>query len=403
MITLPYGIAKHFACEIEDSRILAIAPRPEPNPDLPEAIRKALGCPLDFPPLSRSVIPDDRVVLALDRNTPAAKELLTGVWEHLRQAGVAPQNVLVLQPAPETGEADMDPALLLPHPEMMFLAHHPASENDCQYLASTSSGERVYLAKELLEAEIVVSIGPIAFDSVMGYRGTNSVFYPGLASPEAKSKTVGQGHRELGPEDQRPLRQRVDEIAWLLGTQFSVQVVPSRCGGAAYVLAGQYDAVLRRGQELVNQHWLIELDYRAEIVVVAVEQDAAGHGWPQIGAALATARNLVSKDGRIVVLSDLSTLPGAGMKLLTQYDNPADGLRKLRKAAPEDLMPATELAEAVLWADVYFLSQLESDLVEELFMVPLESEQEVHRLLGLEGQVLFLPSAQHTFGRIRAR
>ena len=48
-------------------------------------------------------------------------------------------------------------------------------------------------------------------------------------------------------------------------------------GGAAHVIAGQYDSVLRRGKELVNQHWLIELDHRAEIVVVGVDQDAAGH------------------------------------------------------------------------------------------------------------------------------
>jgi hypothetical protein len=159
--------------------------------------------------------------------------------------------------------------------------------------------------------------------------------------------------------------------------------------------------VLRLGKELVNRHWLIELDYRAEIVVVGVEQDAAGHGWTQIGSALAAARNLVAKGGRIVLLSDLNVPPGAGMQMLMRYEDPTDGLRPLRKAAPEDLIPATELAEAVDWADVYLLSRLDSDLVEDLFMVPVESEAEVKRLLGLEDQVLFLASAQHAFGRIK--
>ena len=167
------------------------------------------------------------------------------------------------------------------------------------------------------------------------------------------------------------------------------------------MLAGHSDSVLRRGKELVNQHWLIELDYRADIVVVGVEADAAGHGWPQIGSALATARNLVAKDGRIVVLSELDVPPGKGMQMLMKYDDPAEGLRPLRKAAPEDLIPATELAEAALWADVYLLSLLESELVDDLFMVPVESEAEARRLLGREAQVLFLSSAQHTFGRIR--
>jgi hypothetical protein len=89
--------------------------------------------------------------------------------------------------------------------------------------------------------------------------------------------------------------------------------------------------------------------------------------------------------------------------MLMRYEDPAEGLRPLRQAAPEDLVPATELAEAVDWANVYLLSRLSSDLVEDLFMVPLESEDEVKRLLGMEEPVLFLPSAQHTFGRIRDR
>jgi hypothetical protein len=286
---------------------------------------------------------------------------------------------------------------------MVSVVHAPSSEADCHYLATTMGGERVYLAKELLDSEVVISIGPIAFDAVIGYRGTNSVFYPGLASPAAKAKAHGQGHRELGPENERPLRQLIDEVAWLLGAQFTVQVIPALHGGSAHVLAGQSDSVLRQGKDLVNRHWLVELDYRAEVVVVGVEQDAAGHGWAQIGSALATARNLVVKGGRIVVLSDLAEPPGEGLTLLMRYEDPTEGLRPLRQAAPDDLIPATELAEAVDWASVYLLSRLDGDLVESLFMVPLESEAEVKRLLGMDAQVLFLPSAQHTFGRIRDR
>jgi hypothetical protein len=399
MIHVPYGARKEFSCELDSSRIIEVAPSPQPCAEFAVQLRKALACPLAYPPLSQSVIPGDRVVLALDRETPNGRELLAGVWEVLKKAGVKPGDVTVLEPALKPGK----PAAVLPHPEMVSVVHDPASEEECSYLATTMAGERVYLAKELQEAEVVISIGQIAFDAVIGYRGTNSVYYPGLASPAAKAKALGQGHRELGPENDRPLRQLIDEVAWLLGTQFSVQVIPSLHGGAATVLAGHSDAVLRRGKELVNQHWLIELEYRADIVVVGVDEDAAGHGWPQIGSALATARNLVAKDGKIVVLSDLVAPPGPGMQLLMRYDDVTEGLRPLRKAAPEDLIPATQLAEAVDWADVYFLSQLDSDLVEDLFMVPIDSEAEVKRLLGREDQVLFLASAQHTFGRIKDR
>ena len=48
-------------------------------------------------------------------------------------------------------------------------------------------------------------------------------------------KARGQGHAELGPDDERPLRQLGDEVGWLLGSLFTVQTsrgptaAPRRC------------------------------------------------------------------------------------------------------------------------------------------------------------------------------
>ena len=56
----------------------------------------------------------------------------------------------------------------------------------------------------------------------------------------------GQAHDELTFDDSRPLRQAVDEAAWLLGLQFVVQVIPSIGNDVASVLAGQIDSVLNR-------------------------------------------------------------------------------------------------------------------------------------------------------------
>ena len=36
------------------------------------------------------------------------------------------------------------------------------------------------------------------------------MFYPGLSNTEAFTKSLGQGHSELGPDDDRPLRQLDD-------------------------------------------------------------------------------------------------------------------------------------------------------------------------------------------------
>ena len=96
--------------------------------------------------------------------------------------------------------------------------------------------KRVRTEMDQIQKELPTGMtGMIAYDSLLGYRGTNSVFYPGLSNTEAIARTRGEGHSELGPDDERPLRQTIDEIAWLLGTQFSVQV-PGQNGAPATVL-----------------------------------------------------------------------------------------------------------------------------------------------------------------------
>ena len=220
----------------------------------------------------------------------------------------------------------------------------------------------------------------------------------GLSNVEALRKTVGQGHQELSPGDERPLRQLVDEIAWLAGIQFCVQVVASDCGGVLEVLAGSTDAVFKRSRAKLDDNWLVSMPGRVETVVVAVSEDVSGHGWNQIGRAVATARQLVKRGGRIVVLSQLSEEPGEGLRLLRGEEYPENCLQPIRDATPVDLIPATQIVNAAGWARILLLSKLAPELVEELFLYPLEESSEVMRILETSESSVILGAAQHTFG-----
>ncbi|MBT6156356.1 MAG: DUF2088 domain-containing protein [Planctomycetaceae bacterium] len=399
-----FGADAGFECEIDASRIVAAPTPPAPLADVVGEVRTVLAGPLDFPPLEQAVIPGDRVLLVLDRDTPMAAEIIGEIWTALSRRDVNPADVTVIQPAALCSVPQSDPRTLLPEDVrdlVEWKIHDPTDSNACGYLAATTNGERVYLARDVTEADVVLSIGAVAFDSLLGFRGTNSAFYPGLSNTEALELAHGQGHRELGPNDDRPLRQMIDDVGWMLGTQFSIQVVPSVGKGAAKILAGAIDSVFARAKQLLTELWLVELDSRPEIVIAAIDCDAAGHDWRQVGAALESARNLVANGGKIVILSELSTELGPGMQLLGESETPRDAIQPLRTFLPPDLTPATQLAAAADWADVYLLSKLDGDVVEDLFMTPLANGEEASRLLQGDETCLFLPSAQHTFGRVR--
>ncbi len=406
LLSLNYGAAGKFSCEIDASRVLASFDPPPPNADFRAETRRALESPVDFPPLEQALIPDDHVAIALDRHVPEAPTLIAEVWRIFQRRGITAGNVTIVQPGdPAANGASPDPRAELPpavRNDIHWVLHDPHAKDACAYLASTASGQRIYLARAVVDADVAITVGQIGYDALIGYRGTNSVFYPGLSNGEAIRRARGQGHSELSPGDSRPLRQLMDEVGWLLGTQFSLQVVPSAAGGICNVVGGAVDSVLRRGEHLMDEHWLVQLDRRPEIVVAAVDRDAAGHGWEQIAAALETARRLVARGGRILILSELEAEPGEGMELLGRQQSPQEAIKPLKSSDAPDAQQALRLAYAADWAEVFLVSRLETSVVEGLFLVPVENQREAHKVLAGEGSCVFLRAAQRAFGRIGA-
>jgi len=403
-VSLKYGRHGSFSWDIDPRRVVVQHDGPGPCAGFANQVRKALTSPLDFPSLVQVCVPGDKVVLALDRHTPCSSELIAEIWTMLESRGIEAAAVQILQPAALDSVPLVDPRQGLPEQvrrEVRWTVHDATDPKRQAYLAATARGERIYLARDLVDADVVLSVGMIAYDPVLGYRGTNSVFYPGLSNTDAISRSRGEGHSELGPDDERPLRQIIDEIAWLLGTQFAVQVLPSAGGGAAAVVAGAYDRVFRKGQKLLAEYWRVPLERRADLVVAAVDADSAGHGWDQIGSALATARNLVTRGGRIVILSELDAEPEIGMELIRRSQSPRSALQPIRKQAPIDMIPATQFAIATDWARVYLVSRLPAGMVDELFMVPVENDRELVRLLAGDDSCVILGSAQHTYGEVQ--
>jgi len=404
-LELPFGRDGVLATCVPRSLLAAYYRGPAALGDLSSSLARALSAPLEFPALRQAVLADDHVVLALDRDTPQAAELICGVWDVLGAQGLQPDRILILQPAALTRHPQPDPRRLLPEAvrDRIGWIRHDATGDDRHfaYLAATTSGERVYLAREAVDADLLLTIGPICFDSVLGHRGTSSVLYPGLSKSEAISRAHGQGHDELGPADQRGIRQTIDEVGWLLGVQFALQVIPGVAGEVADVLAGAQDAVLERGKTRLDELWRVTLDERVDFVVVAVEADEAGHSWAQLGAALDTARRLVERDGRILVLSQLREELTPGLELLQNSRTPRDALLPLRTSAPEDLVTATQFARAADWAKLYLLSNLDDAVVEDLFAFPLNSVEEARRLIESADRMAVIASAQHVYADVR--
>jgi len=403
-IELKYGQTGEFQCEIPSERLICYHRPPEPLADIAQKMQQTLNSPLELPPLNLAIVPGDKITILVDPQVPVAGEIINAVWSYLSECGIAAGDLTILQAAtdPESGTPQLQDSVIAElQQQANWIIHNPKSQDDLGYLGTSVGGERIYLSRHLLEADFVLPIEKVGYDSLIGYAGGGSSLYPGFSSQEAIIKSRGQSHRELTPADSRPLRQLIDEVGWMLGLQYSLQVIPAGGNQAADIVFGSLEAAFRNAKELLDQAWRVEPEYKAEVILVAVESGPTGHHWTQLGGALETARNLVTQDGRVVLLTQIAAGFGEGMQLLASCHEPLDAIKPLRDKQPIDLVAATQLALAGDWALVCLLSQADSDQVEDLFIIPLEDEEEVQRLLRTDETVSVIASAQHAYGQLR--
>jgi hypothetical protein len=82
-------------------------------------------------------------------------------------------------------------------------------------------------------------------------------------------------------------------------------------------------------------------------------------------------------------------------------DSPREGLRALRGLEGEpDYLAASRLAESLAWADLYLLSDLDRDTVDDLSIVPLDRPEEASRLAALSESYTVLSQGDRTHATV---
>lgn len=400
-----FGASASWQCPLDASSIVATQTGPDPVTDLSQAIASACQMPSEFPALEEALIPDDRVVIVLNHRVPCREVIIDELWKILARRGISPANLTLID-APSTGKKPADPRCLLPTSvatEVQWLIHQPADPNSTGYLGSSLGGERIYLSRALLDADFIIPVATVETDPVHGLCGAMHAIFPALTNLESLQRLNKAGHDELHAEDERPIRQLAEEVAGMLGLQFSIELVPSARGpGIAQVLAGQPDAVHRLGRQAIRDHWMLKVDRRSETVIAAVTGQAGQPcTWEDVSRAAQNARRLVINGGRIVLLTDLPPELTEGWELVRDCTQPRDAIRRVKTVQPVDEISIDQILRTADFATVYLLGGPEGNILEELFFHPLASLKEVDRLLEGTTDCILLSGAQYVRGKAR--
>ncbi len=349
-------------------------------------VRAALEGPRQFPALRLAVVPGDRVVVPIDPEVPGAGAIVAALCEVFGTAGVEAADTLVLATGPM-------PGLAVPA-GVGFATHDPANREEVAYLATSSKDRRVYVNRHLADADMVVPVGLLGPDPVLGHRGPWGVIYPGLADAEAARAfralaTGADGHGRTALAESA-------EVSWLLGSQFHVGIVPGADGLAA-VVAGHEEAVRVGGIAALDASWTFRARGRADLVVAGIGAPGRPTTLEDLARGLAAAAKVVRRGGKIVALSRADGAIGPALGRLIGADDPRSGPSALRGAAGEPDYPAAVLlAGALAWADVYLHCALPDSEVDDLAMVPLARPEDARRLIAASPSCLFLSQADRT-------
>ncbi len=370
----------------------------EPLADPGEATTAALLEPLDYPPLAKSTTLGDRIVLALAPGVPKAAEVTAAVVHALVSSGVGADGITVLLSNVDEDVETEDPCRLVASDQrsrIRVLTHALDDRKQLAYLAADESGEAILVNRALHDADVVLPIGCLHDDRAAGYYGIHGTVYPTFSDTKTIQRFRGFGSLRASGDRKRELIERVDNVAWLLGVNLTIQVIPGGGGRSIHVLAGQGDSVRRRGHALYDALWSRTVSRQAGLVVAAIEGPTVQQTWENLGRALQIAGSFVEDGGAIAVCCDLSTRPGPAMQHLASESSRAESMRQVSRHRPVDALPAALLAHALDRNKVYLLSRLDPSTVEDLNMVPLEKPEELSRLARQYSSCTLLSNAQY--------
>lgn len=359
--------------------------------DCAAAVQKAIGAPLEFPPLARSVVPGDHVAIALESCSPQIVKAIPPVVEVLQKADIAIEDISIV--CASNIQDDQLEALegALKNSKLdgvTVTRHDPADRKQMSYVAATEAGRAVYLGRAIADAEFVVSIGEAFADD-----RARSVLYPRFSDQDSINRSQGAAPNDRARKE---LAAEGEQIAWLLGVQFAIRIVPGENASVLQVVAGEATAVIEYSRRLCRESWTFETPRRADLVIAAIGGEEA-QTWSNVARALATARSIVRENGVIALCTELNQVPDQSLSR-AMAGAESSGRRRGSRARGSDARVVEELAETTAFAKVYLLSRLDDDVVEELGFVPVAAPEEIERLAKGRERCILLANAHLAVG-----
>ena len=363
---------------------------------LEERITQALDQPTEYPGVRHIVVPGDRVLLLVDPRTPSWSLVVEAILERLSSASVLLEDISLMVPFGSEIPAESS----LPK-EIRWLTHTPGDKAEIAYLCSTKAERRVYLNRHIVEADVVIPVGWLRPGESFGLRGPWSTVFPDSSDePTLREFSLVQPDLDEdapGPASATKSVMESAEVSWLLGARLQVAVLPGATG-VADVLCGDVEKLATECEQRFAERWTFRAEEKAaDLVILSVGDAQTPGGWEEITRAIASARPLVARGGRMVIISQTNQRPGPALKSLGEVEDSEDLVAAIEQFEDHtDFVPAMRLARLDRSLPIGLLSSLPDSEVEDIGFVALRDAGEVEKMALKARRVCVINRAEFT-------
>lgn len=404
--------------ELPDSTVVLEMKPLAPLADPAGAVREALERPIGSPPLAELARGRKSACIVIsDITRPVPNQvILPPLLETLEAAGIARAAITILiatgMHRPNLGDE------LAHMVGRDIMANYRFENHFCQDPESyrridVIDGAPIEVNRHYLDAELRILTGLIEPHFYAGFSGGRKAILPGISSFETMKfmhsyRMIDHPRVANCVLDGNPFHQNGLRICELAGVDFIVNVALNKHRQVGGVFAGHYDRAHRAGCELVERHSTAMVDEPFDLVITS------GGGFPldatfyQISKALTCAKNVLRKNGTIVVACGCQE--GIGGKEFSGIMRSTGGLAEFRElyADPKNFVIDQWCAQSIFQAldhagEVYIYSPgLAAQDIEKMGAIPVtDLQQTVKALAARATRVAFSPEGPYVVGVVR--
>ncbi|RCS51881.1 DUF2088 domain-containing protein [Bremerella cremea] len=401
-IATPFGDNARSECDIAPDLVLAnLLAECSAAPDLKQTVLDGLTNPVGYPDLAQASVPGDVVLFVFGKEVGDYEPIAAAIVAYAQATGMNDRSFQFLLPhdtlSPIVERLKQVTAPLGEQAEV--IVHQPQDQKANAFLTSTQENHAIILNRHLCDADLVVPIDVARSKGAFGYFGPYSSIFPTYSDIDTQKRWNSPLFVTRLPRRKRRIAE-VEEIRQLLGIVYNCLLIPARGGGYGAAIFGEASHVEREANRQLREFWEPHLPTMAGVVIALITGGQAGQTWENAARALANVEHLVRPDGAVILATEIRQRPGVAMSQMAESLEFTDFEAQMRKSRHEDSAIALQFARTLAQCKVYIRTALPEAVMDDLDMIPVQSDEECRKICEHYQDVVVVHDAQNMSVRV---